>query len=310
MYLKPFFISFLIVLLLHSCKKKDNQIERTFTPGPADTLNGWSRIATGTIIWDVVFESASKGFAVAQSGIYKSVDSGKTWQKIPDTTNFQYFNIMQVSPTTLFANNQLNIIYSFDGGNTWSRNGVSNTTKAKDLFFVSNSTGYITSRNALYKTTDTGKTWQTVINGDANGFWFFNSMRAVSIVNKRAYRTGWTSGYEFLESFTAGDNIYHMMDFVDNLNGWFANENTLYKTVDGGVTWSLVHRSDKIKDIDFVSPSTGFYCTATEIYKTTDSGSTWTRICKIRSGDFTEIFFLDENTGWANGTGGYLRWRQ
>ena len=78
------------------------------------------------------------------------------------------------------------------------------------------------------------------------------------------------------------------------------------KTADGGVNWTTQVRPHQAVDIQFINNLTGFYCSPDEIYKTTDGGNTWTRICKIADKRILEIFFLDENTGWACGLDGLL----
>lgn len=101
-------------------------------------------------------------------GVFKSTDSGVTWQQTGFTQIGGFATSVAVSPLTpglVYANNGLGLFKSIDGGNNWSpvpfRSG-------KIVFDpVTPSTVYLLSagNGGVFKSTDNGQTWVSVSNG-------------------------------------------------------------------------------------------------------------------------------------------------
>jgi len=146
-----------------------------------------------------------------------------------------------------------------------------NTIYALD--FVNNSTGYAGGDfGTIMKTTDNGDTW-TKLN---TGF----SDRLLSI------------------------------DFIDGNTGFAGGDDQLLKkTTDGGQTWTDVSLPSApdfyIFDIDFVNSQTGyvlgFFVMESLIWKTTDGGLSWTTQTTDGANYLNNLYFLDENNGFASG---------
>src|SRR4051812_12250450 len=68
--------------------------------------------------------------------------------------------------------------------------------------------------------------------------------------------------------------------FVNDSIGYLLSSNgAVFKTIDGGQSWSNPSKTNSCTSIYFVSADTGFACDAnygTGIYKTTDGGQSWT----------------------------------
>lgn len=158
-------------------------------------------LAVTTLAYDpaslgTFYAGTGEGFfnldAVRGGGVFKSVDSGKTWQLLPATdpaTNpaFDYVQkIVVTSSGAILAATRsrycnLGGIYrSTDGGNTWTRvlsgNGPAcggfSYTWAADLEIASNGDIYasmgIYYSDGVYKSTDDGLTWSLVYNAKPN----------------------------------------------------------------------------------------------------------------------------------------------
>ena len=95
---------------------------------------------------------------------------------------------------------------------------------------------------------------------------------------------------------------------VDALNGWAAGDarasflsGRIVRTTDGGTTWNLVkYPEDSYPTIFFInsqfgSIETGFW----NIGKLTDSGLSWIQQIGYNLGPIEDIFFINENYGWA-----------
>jgi photosystem II stability/assembly factor-like uncharacterized protein len=202
----------------------------------------------------------------------------------------------------------LQTAYSIDGGSTWIEHPIPDTNALYDFRFVSVSTGYYTSRAGLFKTVDTGRTIQKINSTPCNGLYFFSPnsgmvySNAFQITNDAG--TSWQTGTSLnLDNLFSYINFIH---FTDAAHGWMSAENSLYKTIDGGVSWTKKNFASIIRDIHFINSNIGYIAFDSEIYETIDAGSSWIRSCKLGSDKFVEIFFLDENTGWACSQNGYV----
>ena len=100
---------------------------------------------------------------------------------------------------------------------------------------------------------------------------------------------------------------YYKMQFLDTLNGYFGSPSGLFKTSDGGKSWSnILPRQTTFMVPHFFDNNNGYCLAANTIYKTTDGGNNWTVSCKLGQDDFSGMHFLDINTGWATTFGGFV----
>jgi hypothetical protein len=94
------------------------------------------------------------------------------------------------------------------------------------------------------------------------------------------------------------------MYFKDSLTGWAGGSN-LYKTTDGGKSWSLQVTSGAIRKIQFLDSLHGLMISYGEIYKTTDGGISW-KGTLVRSYVGYSCWFISVNEGWMCGVYGSL----
>jgi photosystem II stability/assembly factor-like uncharacterized protein len=100
---------------------------------------------------------------------------------------------------------------------------------------------------------------------------------------------------------------YFRMQFLDTLNGYFGSPNGLFKTSDGGKSWTnCLVRQTTFMVPHFFDKNNGYCLAANTIYKTTDGGNNWAVSCKLGQDDFSGMHFLDINTGWATTFGGFV----
>ena len=224
------------------------------------TLNGFLSIAP--VSEQVVFAlgvdpvAATPGAPSNPAGsraVYKSTNGGTSWQQLPGTGFLDSFQLHFFTATAGLSLKNQRIQRTTDGAISWSTVLDSNGTGDWNrLQFPGGSVGYVAgggvssgiaggyiSRGALAKTTDQGATWQ-VLPWDKQ---FISSLSFVSA----------TVG------FAATFPDYH-----------------LYKTQDGGLTWTLVNgQIPAVSNGQFLTEAEGYFTEGAHIYATSDGGLTW-----------------------------------
>lgn len=79
---------------------------------------------------------------------------------------------------------------------------------------------------------------------------------------------------------------------------------TLYRSADGGHTWTKLATIDgaDVSQFEFTSTTVGYACTGHGVYKTIDTGTNW-RLVKQKRPGYEAIQFIDAQTGFASGGG-------
>ena len=167
-----------------------------------------------------------------------------------------------------------------DGGSSWDKVSSREVGRFNKVSFIDSHRGWainkINGQGWVWRTTDGGRTWTAItklISDDPE--WDFTS--AVQI------------------------------QFVDELNGWIIETFTIWRTEDGGMNWNQVFSTSdpRVKGQPvrgfFVNPLKGWVCgTKNEVYRTADGGKTWHIQIIGESAYLSDIFFVDENTGWLS----------
>lgn len=97
--------------------------------------------------------------------------------------------------------------------------------------------------------------------------------------------------------------------FTDRLNGWAAGEGNIYKTDNGGNTWTQRYQITSAgyiprENYEFINNEVGYFIYISRIYKTTDGGFNW---FQPSSKYFYGFSFIDEFVGWAIGQDGIYK---
>ncbi|MEI7660866.1 MAG: YCF48-related protein [Bacteroidota bacterium] len=203
------------------------------------TLNGggsWSCLTTGVShdLRKLDFPDDNTGYALGYSLPYndtsyllRTTNAGNTW--ISRRFDGTYANaIAFTSPDTGYvAGKEGRIMQTTNGGVSWSQQGYFPTTFFNDICFPSVSTGFAAGSNAICQTHDAGLHWSLLYSGQIS----FNRIEFTDLLN------GFALGY---------DQYYIPI---------------LYKTEDGGLTWSnkpVDQTCTQINDIFFSNAETGF----------------------------------------------------
>jgi len=130
---------------------------------------------------------------------------------------------------------------------TWKAQNSGVTTTLNDVFFIEPDIGYVVGDSSvILKTSDKGVTWErldTSIKGDFTSVHFINDME------------GW----------------------IGDRTPTSAEQPMVYKTVDGGTTWTPTgYTGRSIVDLFFVNDTLGWATSADSIRVTKNGGETWT----------------------------------
>ncbi|MGL4596889.1 MAG: T9SS type A sorting domain-containing protein, partial [Bacteroidia bacterium] len=234
--------------------------------------------------YDAQYIDTSTVYAVGNSYIVKSTNSGLTW-------------------TTVF--NQATVLQSID------------TIDASTLIAVGGG-------STIIKTTNAGQTWnnkQSNLNGlwiycidmvtDSIGFAGANTGKIIKTID---------GGENWFLSSLGGYG--HVLDifFLNKDTGFTTGGNSwIQKTTDGGATWSLIPIMNSFfypSSVLFLNADTGFVVGRTissplagEIYKTTDGGATWNNVYPILLDDypaFKDITITPSGTLYITGVDGII----
>ncbi|MEW5798459.1 MAG: IPT/TIG domain-containing protein, partial [Bacteroidota bacterium] len=201
----------------------------TITAGSPIT---WTRMSSGISttehVYALEFASATLGFAGTGTGkIYRTTDGGTSWLPVFNNTSVtDFINYIKFDNSTtgiaigdgISSSSNLAFLRTTDGGVTWLNNNtyLFGTTTPSQVHFITSSLGFMAGNltsgsstiRGIFKTTNYGNTWN-----------FYP-------VAKTAFdSTVSTSGVVFLNS-AQGLAV--------------KNDSTLWKTSNGGVTWTKV----------------------------------------------------------------------
>jgi hypothetical protein len=233
--------------------------------------------------------------AIRGMGIWKSTDGGNNWSQLSSTNNSNFYYIQEIivhpNNSLVFAATRSGLFKSGNGGSTWTKvlgNGVSggSTDRIADVGVAADgsvwaSTGMFVS-DGVYKALSSGST-----TGDI-GTW----------VKKNTGANGFpTSNLSWITIALAPSNASVVYALVENYtNGTLLN---IYKTTDGGTTWSTMTKPNWHDQGTCSSVSTDMtrtqawydlpaavdpnnsntvYVGGVDLHKSTDGGSTWTQI--------------------------------
>jgi photosystem II stability/assembly factor-like uncharacterized protein len=134
-----------------------------------------------------------------------------------------------------------------------------------------------------------------------NGISFTDTTHGVAVGNEVRYTMD--GGNSWLLSPNTTGTLYDV-DLVEQSVGYACGFGSVWKTVDGGVTWNLqsIPLFGNFVGIDFVSTATGWVVGAEgSVYKTSNGGATWVRQRHDTSAFYTGVSFANVNEGWVCG---------
>jgi photosystem II stability/assembly factor-like uncharacterized protein len=184
----------------------------------------------------------------ASAGIFKSTDGGSTWNAANNgfpNTGAAYVVIDPLTPSTLYAGTGFSLFKSTDSAGSWTRVGpqifvsvalVIDPLTPTTLYSADNGSG-----GKVSKSTDGGATWQALSIGTSSSG--FGTLAIDPVTPAIVYAAGFGSG--------------------------------LFKTTNGGASWTQLNLMSGLIAIDPLSPSTLYIGSNSGVSKSTNGGSTF-----------------------------------
>ncbi len=186
-------------------------------------------IATGQAFTFQFLTSSTGYYNDYNKGIYKTRDTGTTWNLVYDGAgkgpNF-IFDFLDTSNGFALVNAHFN--KTSDGGNNWQllTSNITDTSLSSfyKMQFLDSLNGYFGAPKGLFKTSDGGKSWSNVLNRETT---------------------------------------FMVPHFLDKNNGYCIAANTIYKTTDGGNNWTVSCKlgQDDFSGMHFLDMNTGWATT-------------------------------------------------
>lgn len=277
----------------------------------------------------IIFTTRKIGWALGfGGGIYYSSDGGKTWELRLDkySCNMCFLNEMQGWIISLdIVPHKYYLLHTLDGGKMWDEKPINtpNNLDPSGISFINEREGWTGGDSCLIMhTKDGGETWENQTKYGYNGF------QAVDFVSP-----GWGIAIGYYEILGTNDGLnwekknwadkigayflYHI-DFVDEQTGWLegttANSLSIWKTDDGGESWTTVSTDNTpLRDMCFVNKERGYMIRENEgnVYRTDDGGKTLKLSLAANKDDpffsqLSKLTFIDENNGWAINMKGFV----
>ena len=268
-----------------------------------------------TKITDIFFADSSHGWMLSDTDtIYHTSDGGNNWE-LQIVGNDYVLSAIQFADSNVgWAMGDIGtILKTTDGGTTWTtqNSGVYDLLLSIQIIDTSNIWA-VGEAGVILHTTDGGLTWESKISPDETAehqaIYFVDSLHGwvVSSYEEAGYvmRTidGGITWTEVFHDTSYGPlrSVY----FLDSLNGYVSGmEGAILNTKDGGITWTQQYigvDGDQLRKIMFVNDNTG-WASGLRGYMlyTNNAGEHWEVLPLPVSKKVMDMFFLDENHGWA-----------
>ncbi len=283
-------------------------------------------------LYAVEFNDMQNGVCVGESGIMlKSSDGGNTWNSKETGLTENLRAISMISPGKVWATgDDGTILHSDDSGDTWQVQWSDTSMSLSSVSFVDATHGWAAGGNnsggsVLLHTTNGGLTWTELSGGLLSPFsvvQFIDTYTGFAILPSSPYGGGESvyktidCGHTWTFLSTPGWNSIFDIYFIDADHGWvvgWIGDTGQFSissyTNDGGNTWTEIWggrgtlMSIFIKGLN--DPFNGWVVgSGGQIYHITSDGGVYSlnTICEGATyGGFYDVFFTDENHGWAVG---------
>ena len=254
----------------------------------------------------------------SNSDIIKTTNEGLNWSNQSSGSQWDINDVFFTSNNTGYAGGNASMIKTTNGGWNWSSLLLPAGGNIRTIFFINDDTGWVAgnitdSVNArVLKTTDGGLNWsfQAVFASNFDVYSIFFIDNNTGWIASRSPEFGYTTngGTNWLNHQSFINVFFYDVAFLNNLTGFLAGNNGIYKSVNGGVNWEMVyHYSTFIPSTISIVDQNNIFVVAkmgtTAVLKSTNAGINWTYWMIDEGAEFTpsDLSFTNSSTGYAVG---------
>ena len=269
----------------------------------------------------IKFDNEDAGFIIGNGVMYKTNNGGDTWSVLyPGISPGGITGVTQSSGKIYIAGKSYyysyqsarSIAMSSDQGATWSTLNYFSDGHIYHIDFSIEKNGFITGENGLFKTEDNGFTWKQTPSDLTNvGDTHFIDKNTVILLSAGDIYKSTDGGVTTrkvlttskVDPYRPAGTLYGFAGNILFSVSWYA----VYRSDDLGETWKLVSTDPGYytQGMHFISPSIGYRIELFgSVEKTIDGGKTWSPVFTREPSEseaFNDIFFLNENVGYAGG---------
>lgn len=284
---------------------------------PCICQSGWFALSNPTIqpYFGVNFINANTGFVCGAEGvILKTTNGGVTWDSTILPTNPLLYKILFINSNVGFVTSAYGQIWrTLDRGDNWV-----NTTSTMggiliyDIDFIDQSTGIAVGRKGvsldsalIMRTNNGGDNWitlQTQFTSILRGVSFYNDFDGFAVGEGNLRVRTINSGQNWSQTTSSPTAIFLDVFATSSSNVYSVGPGGVYLSTSAGNSWNALYNTGYTNSILFLNSLTGF-CGGREgsIWKTTNAGNLWVIQHSDLEEEFEDIFFIDNNTGYAVG---------
>ncbi|MAT38335.1 MAG: hypothetical protein CL946_01890 [Ectothiorhodospiraceae bacterium] len=256
----------------------------------AQTTFEWiNPLPQGNTLNDVQFLSEQTALAVGEGGcILRSTDAGISWVRIDTRTDYGFTALSFVDELNgITVSWSGETLYTTDGGVTWAAKST-NSQGLLDVSLLTSNIGVASSYHRIFTTTDAGTTWNEKKPA-------ITEIESVSMVNDSTIfavgrKSLSPSRYWIIRSTDVGETWTQVVEttsnlvavefsqFVPELGIVVGNTGKIYRTLDGGNTWTEQSSgsTEALTAIDYIDDTTIVVCGSSgAVLTTSDAGDSW-----------------------------------
>ncbi len=200
----------------------------------------------GNALGGVAFEDASTGYAVGDRGaVIKSTDGGLIWEHISlfPALSADLKDVLVLSPGSLLAvGSSPGIFRSDDGGQTWAPVPNPSTATLQDIEVLQGATlSVVGASGQVLRSTDSGSTWTLLGTAPMDlqeQHWISPSRGYVLGIGSVRQTTDSGQTWTAVPGVTDSGSAFNEMWFTDAQHGYMFDDFHLYKTTNGGASWT------------------------------------------------------------------------
>ncbi len=306
------------LFIVFGCSKSDD------TNGVQESNWKVLETPTTNDLTDIHFSSNDFGLACGSSGTFlKTENAGETWQSLDVGVGYSFLSVFALNENEFYTS-RTGLYKTTDSGVSFNEIGDLSSFGASisDILFFNSKNGIINKGSAVYLTNDGGTNWLSVYahKGDArilegtnnNTVYLAGGITFDSVDSGELHKStdnGETWEVMNLPLEIAGSQIT-AIDFLNSQVGYISTfENKIYKTNDGGESW--IEKTElsfgPINDLVFIDENNGYLISQNKVYASKDGGAGWDEEYQTETANhLTSILAAPNGTIYTSVMGGTI----